>query len=416
MVNETGSIETLQPPFFMSVPEGPDNNFTRGYFDINFVQILKGIRLGISEIFSEHCRKYLNFSGNYYICCLLEITRGREEMSQLQAPEVPYETMALIEKQISRSFPFYIIPLKSTLQVLVINLSRQKDQEILENLFRNISFGEQAPFITISLGRIREGLQNLWKSYSDAMTALNLKSERGVCQILNSAGIVISYKISYSFEDEKKIINCLKAKDIQTLTQILKRIICRNAEHNLSHKHMNILFSQLFNTGIRYAAEMDLDIKKVASEKEQEFFGTDNTEVCGYDLQFITLMTFFGRVMQKTQNEMQDHAQAMVEHIIRYVQNNYYSGIYLDKIASYMALSTKYISRIFKERMGISLIDYISRLQIEKAKYLLLNTNLCIDEIGRQVGINNRVTFYRLFKKHEGISPGSFRSSTGKPL
>lgn len=77
-----------------------------------------------------------------------------------------------------------------------------------------------------------------------------------------------------------------------------------------------------------------------------------------------------------------------------------------------MDLSSKYISKIFKQRMGISLVDYISLVQIDRSKELLLDTNKTIDEIAGSVGINSRVTFYRLFKKHEGISPSSFRRAT----
>ncbi|WP_319559137.1 helix-turn-helix domain-containing protein [Marispirochaeta sp.] len=409
---ETKTPNPIQTAVRKKKTEKSVNDFSKEYLNLNFIQFLKGIRLGAFETFTEHCKKHLHFTSDYFVCCIAEIRYSHEKIAYLYNPALLEPILSRIEKVISKKHSLYRISLNNYLSVFIINLRHPGEKDKLKRSLTRIECSESSLTVTLGIGRIREEIQNIWKSYSDAMTVLSQKAPNtSRYQVIDSDKINISYTISYGFDEEKKIINCLKAKDIESLTTLLKEIIARNMAKNLSHKHMNILFSQLFNTGIRFAAELGLDIKKVASEKEQEFFSTDNTEICGYDLKLISLTAFFGRIIQKTQKDMQEHAQAMVLHIVSYVQENYYNGLYLEKVAAHMALSKKYISRIFKERMGISLVDYISMLQIEKSKFLLKNTNKSIDDIGKVVGINNRVTFYRLFRKHEGVSPSAYKKT-----
>ena len=63
----------------------------------------------------------------------------------------------------------------------------------------------------------------------------------------------------------------------------------------------------------------------------------------------------------------------------------------------------------FRNNTGVLLTDYINEIRINKAKELLRDTNLRIQDIGAKVGIENRTTFLRVFKKVEGISPTTYR-------
>jgi AraC-like DNA-binding protein len=69
----------------------------------------------------------------------------------------------------------------------------------------------------------------------------------------------------------------------------------------------------------------------------------------------------------------------------------------------------KNISRLFKEEIGENFIDYLSRIRIERAKELLLETDCSIQEITIQVGYLHPNTFIRSFKKLAGQTPGDYR-------
>lgn len=102
----------------------------------------------------------------------------------------------------------------------------------------------------------------------------------------------------------------------------------------------------------------------------------------------------------------------MIKRLKSFIQEHYQENISLDSIAGAFDLSSKYVSRVFKEVEGQRISDYIAACRIDHAKMLLRTTDTSIAEIGSEVGIPSRTTFFRLFKSLEGISPGEYRSSS----
>ena len=75
------------------------------------------------------------------------------------------------------------------------------------------------------------------------------------------------------------------------------------------------------------------------------------------------------------------------------------------------ALTEIYLTRIFKEQYGITINNYIQQQRITLAKQLLRFSDLTIDKIGIECGMNDANYFSRMFKQMEGISPGNYRKT-----
>lgn len=73
-------------------------------------------------------------------------------------------------------------------------------------------------------------------------------------------------------------------------------------------------------------------------------------------------------------------------------------------------LNSSYLSRIFKQEAGVSFVEYVNALRIEKAKSLLLDTDLKIYEIAEKVGIANANYLGIIFKKALGCTPYEYRT------
>jgi len=65
---------------------------------------------------------------------------------------------------------------------------------------------------------------------------------------------------------------------------------------------------------------------------------------------------------------------------------------------------------VFKEQMGITIIDYVTSVRIERAKHLLLATDQSCTEICFEVGYNNQSYFTRTFKALVGMTPRQFKN------
>ena len=97
--------------------------------------------------------------------------------------------------------------------------------------------------------------------------------------------------------------------------------------------------------------------------------------------------------------------------VVEFIQNNY--GEYelnVSYLADQMNLSVQHFSRIFKEFTGETVLEYITKVRMEKARDLL---TVCPDmdmiEIAESLGYGNGAYFAKVFKKYYGISPAKYR-------
>ena len=97
--------------------------------------------------------------------------------------------------------------------------------------------------------------------------------------------------------------------------------------------------------------------------------------------------------------------------MLEYVDANYDKGISLASMAEDLGLDESYLSKQFKEKVGVSFIQYVTKCKMDKAKEMLQNPSVKLAEIAEQLGIGNVQSFIRTFKKYEGMTPGQYRES-----
>jgi YesN/AraC family two-component response regulator len=71
---------------------------------------------------------------------------------------------------------------------------------------------------------------------------------------------------------------------------------------------------------------------------------------------------------------------------------------------------------IFKEQVGLTVIEYVNKVRINEAEKLLEKTTLDIKEVAKSVGINGYFEFTQLFKRMIGVTPSGYRNQLLKTL
>ena len=79
--------------------------------------------------------------------------------------------------------------------------------------------------------------------------------------------------------------------------------------------------------------------------------------------------------------------------------------------ADYFAKSPNYFSNTIKRISGLNVKGWISRVSLDSAKSLLMETDLSINEISQKLGYASSASFCRFFKKEECVSPTDFRNT-----
>jgi AraC family transcriptional regulator len=100
-----------------------------------------------------------------------------------------------------------------------------------------------------------------------------------------------------------------------------------------------------------------------------------------------------------------------IDEVIEYIHQHIYDPLPLSRLADYAAYSPYHFTRIFKERIGLPPLYYVSSLRLQKAKDLLLRTNLSIRDIGLEIGQQSLGTFTTRFTERVGVCPSEFRDS-----
>ncbi|HJC20556.1 MAG TPA: helix-turn-helix domain-containing protein [Candidatus Butyricicoccus avicola] len=101
----------------------------------------------------------------------------------------------------------------------------------------------------------------------------------------------------------------------------------------------------------------------------------------------------------------------LVFRVKQYIDQNYASALSLEGLASYVHLSSSYLSKLFKRELGQNISSYIQHVRIERAKVLLRTTSKKTYEIAEAVGIPDPVYFSKIFKRATGQKPKDFRAA-----
>lgn len=100
---------------------------------------------------------------------------------------------------------------------------------------------------------------------------------------------------------------------------------------------------------------------------------------------------------------------------IVFMQANVGSPVPLSEIARHAGLSVSHFCSLFRDQAGVTPMDYFIRLKLQKARRLLANTSLTVQEVAQQVGYDDRYYFSRLFRKLHGMPPMAYRRSQQLP-
>lgn len=101
----------------------------------------------------------------------------------------------------------------------------------------------------------------------------------------------------------------------------------------------------------------------------------------------------------------EDPIALLQEHIVAHLNED----LSLNRLAEVLHFHPVYMSRVFKEKTGATIGDYINQMRQQRAEDLLVNSHLSVLEISREMGFATDNYFCRWFRKRTGVSPQRYR-------
>lgn len=161
------------------------------------------------------------------------------------------------------------------------------------------------------------------------------------------------------------------------------------------------LLSHLNRSGLSgsFAAESSFD--KLLDMNEHESWTSAG-------LFFESVVDFIADNRFNERNQMTNH---VVSTINRYIQTYYAQDLSLTKLSSIVHLNSSYLCRLYKQTTDVGLSDYINQFRIGRAKELLAESLLKIQDIAAQTGFDSSAYFGRVFKKATNMTPQEYRDA-----
>jgi two-component system response regulator YesN len=136
----------------------------------------------------------------------------------------------------------------------------------------------------------------------------------------------------------------------------------------------------------------------------EEFSHLDSVEEL-----FLWVVRMMEMFMDRIQAHQGSRNTQVLAQAIEFLRQNYQRSLRLEDIAQAVFLSPCYLSHIFKEEIGITIMEYLTRLRIEEAKRLLCNPRFTVVQVADSIGYGDPSYFTKVFKKSEGITPSQFK-------
>lgn len=219
---------------------------------------------------------------------------------------------------------------------------------------------------------------------------------------------ISDYRFDTSEEETVRILNiAVRGGDKETLENQIDRYLDGLFRSTQDVSTIRAKTIWLFFQVTKELQEMDaLFFFDLLSELSSDFSETGQTPVSFRD----KVKNCFERLRCEIRHMREDGTAHLAKEIKYYIHRNYHDyQLTLKSIAGHFYRNPSYLSRIFKQETGSSLIEYITRIRMEEAQLLLRNTDLKNYEVAEKVGIMDANYFAVCFRKFCGITPGKYR-------
>jgi YesN/AraC family two-component response regulator len=360
--------------------------------------------LGVSPEHTHYCCLLLNSRGAYTHMSSTHIQAAMAQMiGQLEAAGLPGSRIIAEE-----------LPDK---RIIGIVCAREASEALLEQLSHLMVTEARKLFqmeIQLSQGCWVNQMTDLHLSYSEAQALMKyayflpetaVLKERILLERENSLD-EIPQSALIKFKDK------LQARKLDEIVTALEQLVAPMREDQLPADYCHFILANTVFVysdhlkSIRYKhpvhGHMDLYNEYIALPNILHF----SEWLTGSIATFIT----------ETEKRNSGRALSTIETARQYIEDHLPEDLSLDAVASKVFISPKYLSKLFKEELGVTYTDYITGRRMERARILIANNNMTVEQIAGTVGYGTTAYFIKRFKEIYGCTPGNYlRTVNGEP-
>lgn len=263
--------------------------------------------------------------------------------------------------------------------------------------------------IRIGIGNFYDSIFNISSSYEEALRVLEYNS------ILSKSGIISfneimqksDHRVDYPFALLEKLEESVRSSDIIGIRDNINRLVEHMKNENLSLFWIKNICYDTVNT-ISKELLRKFRHSPLLNKPYIERIYSSNINT------FEDIIEIMKEISEDVTNylsvDKESYELKLLQQIIKYIRENFQDPDFsLQSLADSLQMSTPYLSQYFKKNTEYTISEYVTRLRMEKAKELLLNTDMGVNEIAYEVGYYSVPSFIRKFREKEKVTPGQFK-------
>lgn len=267
---------------------------------------------------------------------------------------------------------------------------------------------------TVGISNVFHSLTELRDAYIQAEHGYRLKLFLGCGKVIKAADLE-SIDGSHGQPapiTNKKLNEYLYSLDREAMRTYIDQVF-NDAEARLDVERAQLISIELLLNLTNMYADLTNDHEWLYDRKKELYDQIKELETLGDRKKWFVQV--YDELIAKVRS-VYSSDQGTIPKVLAYIEQNYSQELSLQILSGHVHLSKNYLANLFKKETGEGVIDYITKVRIDRAKSLLRGTELKSSEISQKVGIPDSKYFSKLFKKMTGVTPSEYRDAVQTPL
>lgn len=324
----------------------------------------------------------------------------------------------VIEELANQNNQGFMVEVDEKMFACLINLKEQEDTETKKEALRIANEAQrfiQGSFkinFNISISRVHTTAAGISQAYQEAVEVMEYKNMLGYAEIMHydeiSSTKYPKNSYFYPLETEYQLVNTIKIGEFEKAKNIIDTVFKNNfSSKPISLKIAKCFMFNLISTMLKVLDEIN---NLYNGNLTEEINNVDKLLKCKTTSEMKdTLLNIIENICNYVLSQKKHGHKELSQNIIAFVEDNYCDmNFSIAMIGEKFNMTPSYLSKLFMEETGEGLLDLITRYRLDKAKLLLKEKQLTVNEIASKVGFSNSGTFIRAFKRYEGITPGKY--------
>ncbi|KRF06792.1 two-component system response regulator [Paenibacillus sp. Soil766] len=302
-------------------------------------------------------------------------------------------------------YPFYAISHPAMMHYLILIQNDEHERfiaDFVRKLKRDIQTYLKVDSV-LGIGEHINGLKQLKDGYASSMLAWSQGTVHLDKAQPNQNMLAMTH--TFSQEVERKLMQTIENLDMLAFTKQLHAIFSANRDTPMFvFTFLTLRIILLFNAIAKKFELGDASLQRYLWNCQMTVRDYSSREQVLEQLHDMAQL-----VMDEVRKTRFSSGQQMMEAIRNYVEENFSYELTLASLADMFHLNETYLSGLFKQNVGVTFSDYVTRLRLNRALVLLKESELKLTEIATLVGYSSSSYFSTAFKKFYGKGPKEYR-------